>query len=93
MEAFKAKGGRSRGGSGGGILSNTGLGFGFGTIMSCPADDTSFYCRFSRIFNIITMVIALLVIGFLIYGLVTSKASLFGGASNTLMNSIKKMRF
>ncbi len=83
MEAFKAKIGGGSGG-GGGILSNTGFGLGFGTLMSCPAEDTSFYCRFTRIFNIIMMVIVLAVIGSVIYGLLTSRTSLFGGAMKSI---------
>ena len=84
MELFKG----SSGGSSGGLLSNAGFGFGTGVVMGCKAEDDTFFCKFARVFNIIMMAIVLLVIASIIYGLVTKKTSLFGGAMKVLRTSL-----
>jgi len=52
-----------------GTSSGAGLGFGLGlgTINTCTMEDTSFFCQFSRIFQMIMWVFTLLFIGYLIY--------------------------
>ncbi len=83
MEQFR--GGKS---GVGGLLSKSGFGFGNGVIMGCKPEDTSFFCRFARIFQIIMMTIALLIVAAFIYGLVSGKASLFGGAVKSMRKSL-----
>jgi hypothetical protein len=55
-------------GTGGGIM-GTGVFGHFGSINQCPADNTSFFCQFSRIFSMIMMVLTLLFIVFILYTL------------------------
>lgn len=78
MEGFKGRSGRS-------MLSNSGFVFGAGSINTCPPTDTSFYCKFSRVFSLIMMVLTLSFIAYFLYSLVglkfgkKSPLRLFGG--------------
>jgi hypothetical protein len=51
---------------GGGIMGSGVFGH-FGSINQCPADNDSFFCKFSRIFSMIFMVFTLLFIIFIVY--------------------------
>ena len=79
-----------RGGKSGsnGLLSNMGFGVGTGVVMGCKPEDTSFFCRFARIFQMIMMTIALLLVAAFIYGLVSGKVSLFGGAVKSMRKAL-----
>ena len=57
-----ARGGGSSSGAGG-IMGSGVFGF-FGTTIQCPASDTSFYCSFMKLFNLI-MVLGLII--FILY--------------------------
>lgn len=51
-----AKGGKTTSGGGnGGIMGSGIFGF-FGTTIQCPASDTSYYCSFMKIFNVLMVV-------------------------------------
>ncbi len=80
-------GGRGLFGNGSGS-SGPGFGFGTGVSIRCPADDTSFFCRFSKIFNFIMMIIVLGVIGYLIYTFV-GVPKFRGGAVQTLFKTAR----
>jgi hypothetical protein len=41
----------------------------FGTTIQCPASDTSFYCSFMKIFNVLIVFIIIIVILYTIYSL------------------------
>lgn len=82
LERFKG----GRGGSGGSILDRSGFVFGTGVLNSCPSEDKSFFCQFSRVFNVIMMVLTLAFIAYFAYALLTSKTRFFGGA----LRSIKR---
>ena len=56
-----ARGGSSS--SNGGIMGSGVFGF-FGTTIQCPASDTSLYCSFMKIFNVL---IVLFIILFILY--------------------------
>jgi hypothetical protein len=89
MEAFK---GRGRSGSvGSSILANSGFLFGTGAFTTCPADDTSFYCRFTRIFNMILMIITLAFITFLIYTFLKYGAGALTGGAKSPMKAMRRM--
>jgi hypothetical protein len=60
-------------GRNGGVL---GTGFFFGSVVQCGSDDTSFYCRLSKLVSTIGMIIFLLFIMFII---VFFLKSMFGG--------------
>ncbi len=85
MQKEHFKGGR---GGSGGFLSRSGFLFGTGVVSSCPPDNTSFFCRFSRVFNLIMMVLTLALIGYFIYALLTSKTSFFGGALRSIKRGV-----
>jgi hypothetical protein len=57
-----ARGGGTSSGAGG-IMGSGIFGF-FGTTIQCPASDTSFYCSFMKLFNLI-MVLGLII--FILY--------------------------
>jgi hypothetical protein len=57
-----ARGGGTSSGAGG-IMGSGVFGF-FGTTIQCPASDTSFYCSFMKLFNLI-MVLGLII--FILY--------------------------
>jgi hypothetical protein len=58
-------GSSSSGGGAGGIMGSGIFGF-FGTTIQCPASDTSLYCSFMKIFNV------LMVVGIIIFILYTA---------------------
>ncbi len=61
---------KSRGSSGnGGIMGSGIFGF-FGTTIQCPASDTSYYCSFMKIFNVIMVLFFVLFILYTIYNFV-----------------------
>ena len=60
----KGKGGVT--GNNGGIMGSGIFGF-FGTTIQCPASDTSFYCSFMKIFNVLIVFIIISVILYTIY--------------------------
>lgn len=82
-EEFKSRRSKSNSSSGG-FFSNLGFTFGAGTINTCTPGDTSFFCRFSRFFNMIIMIIVLLFIAIFIYFIISSKKGLFGGTNRSL---------
>jgi hypothetical protein len=79
METFKG----GKGGSG--LFRNSGLLFGTGVVSTCPATDQSFFCKFSRVFNLIMMVFTLMFLVVMIYIIFTGKSGLFGGAVKSAM--------
>ena len=60
-----ARGGGSSSSGGGGIMGSGIFGF-FGTTIQCPASDTSLYCSFMKIFNV------LMIVGIIIFILYTA---------------------
>lgn len=44
-----------------------GLGFGFGSVVQCKADDTSWFCQLSKFVSTIGMILFLLFVVWLIY--------------------------
>ncbi len=76
------------GSSGSGSSGLGGFVFGTGVGIRCPADDTSFFCRFSKVFNFIMMIIVLIVIGYLIYTFV-GVPKFRGGAVQTLFKTAR----
>jgi hypothetical protein len=50
----------------GGIMGSGIFGF-FGTTIQCPASDTSFYCSFMKVFNVLIVFIIIFVILYTIY--------------------------
>ncbi len=46
---------------------STGLNFHTGSFVNCKAEDTSFFCTLTKVFNGLFMIIAILVILYLIY--------------------------
>ena len=62
-----AKMGKSSGN--GGIMGSGIFGF-FGTTIQCPASDTSYYCTFMKIFNVIMVLGVILFILYTIYNFV-----------------------
>lgn len=67
-----------------------GFTFGSGILMKCDANDTSFFCKFSRIFQIIMMVVFLLILGVIIYSIFARKNNYFGGAFAKVVKSIHR---
>jgi hypothetical protein len=62
--------GKSGGSSGnGGIMGSGVFGF-FGTTIQCPASDTSYYCSFMKIFNVIMVLFVIIFILYTIYNFV-----------------------
>ena len=55
-------------GNNGGIMGSGIFGF-FGTTIQCPASDTSFYCSFMKVFNVLIVFIIIFVILYTIYNL------------------------
>ncbi len=53
----------------GGIMGSGIFGF-FGTTIQCPASDTSYYCTFMKIFNVIMVLGVILFILYTIYSFV-----------------------
>ena len=62
-----AKGGKgiSSGGSGG-IMGSGIFGF-FGTTIQCPASDTSMYCSFMKMFNVLIVMLVVFTILYFVY--------------------------
>jgi len=58
-------------GNNGGIMGSGIFGV-FGTTIQCPASDTSFYCSFMKIFNVLIVFIIIFVILYTIYSLFLS---------------------
>ena len=56
---------------GGGVMGSGVFGH-FGSINQCPANNDSFFCKFSRIFSMIMMVFTLLFIVFIVYTIARS---------------------
>ena len=59
-----AKGGSS---SGGGFGSGVGLVTGAVAVNTCPIDNQTFFCQFSRVFQMITWVFSILVFLYIAY--------------------------
>jgi hypothetical protein len=64
-----ARGGRSSSG-GTGIGPYLGLGVGAVSVNSCTTSDTSFFCQFSRIFQMIMWVFTLLFIAWVLFTII-----------------------
>jgi hypothetical protein len=63
------------------MLGNSGFLFGAGTLQHCQDDSTSWYCKFSKVFTAIMMVVQLAILGFVIYFLVQMyRGGMKGGA-------------
>ena len=58
-------------GNNGGIMGSGIFGF-FGTTIQCPASDTSLYCSFMKIFNVLIVFIIVFVILYFIYNMFLS---------------------
>jgi len=61
-------------------IAGTGIHFLFGSVVQCNAEDDSFYCKFTKIFNIIIMSGVVLLIIYIIFSLI--KNYLFGKKNN-----------
>ena len=57
--------GRGLGGNGG--IGGSGIFGVFGSTVVCKSDDTSFYCLFSKFFNVVIMSLALITIFYFLY--------------------------
>ena len=54
---------------GNGGIGGTGVHAVFGSVVQCKDDDNSFYCNFTKIFNIIIMFVVIITILYIIYNL------------------------
>lgn len=63
-----------------GGVGGTGIHLVFGGVVNCKDSDDSFYCKFSKIFNIIIMLAVILLIIYIIYSMI--KDYLFGKKNN-----------
>lgn len=59
--------GSSSGGGGGGFGSGLGLVTGAVAVNTCPIENQTFFCQFSRIFQMITWVFSILVFMYIAY--------------------------
>jgi len=66
--------GLSMGSAGNGGIMGSGIFGMFGSIVNCKAEDTSTYCEFVKMFNVLIMV---LVIVFILYAVYTFSKSTF----------------
>ena len=69
------RGARGGGYGGGGGIGGSGVHMMFGSVIQCPVDDTSFFCRLSKLVQTIFMLAFLLFIVYLIYRFLSSKFS------------------
>ena len=58
--------------SNGGIMGSGVFGM-FGTIIQCKAEDSSLYCSFMKIFNVMIVVLVILVILYAVYSFMSIK--------------------
>jgi len=50
-----------------------GLGFGVGSLNVCKSEDNTFYCQFTRVFQMIIMALILFYIAYFIYNIFLAK--------------------
>lgn len=63
--------GRGLGGnSGNGGIGGSGIFGVFGSTVVCKSDDTSYYCLFSKFFNVVIMSLALIAIFYFLYTII-----------------------
>jgi hypothetical protein len=66
---------RSKSSSGYGGIAGSGIHMMFGSVVQCPVNDTSFFCRLTKLVQTIFMIAFLIFIVFLAYRFLSSKFS------------------